>query len=423
MDGPKARRAFHLTSKQINELLQPWHFKLTGLNELAQLKPYVDAIEARTRSASHRQPLGQAHDDSKRLIDVVRSCLGVAQLTVLSASSGDSSPSSSAEPGDIVMQYPLSDKQLEVLKLCWKQARLVFTDLPTSDQVIKLIALSQMVTSPFYGQRLFPNVKSVVYGGRLHSQSMKDRYEKKGGSLRHPLAFAPDWLVGNFQLCLHYASIPDQHQWITDLVKILISTGQSEPHEAKLQAHKMWTRLDSFDYIFQPRVLRQLQRVRIHDARAGLRLRDLDLNVPITIEFGLLHKSYMCGAGGTVNDLVSMARQQGRYQKSRIQVHRAEHILMTKPPGPKAKYSRADYYAQICRLFQVKVEGQPHQPIRWEHETDQLVIGRLCVSPPLTLVSPCKICGEYDQCDEPSCKEDSMSIVCPVYRASDGRSR
>jgi len=196
-----------LSTTTITQYLKPFKSQLSSLANLIEfedLKPYIPTPA------------------TKKVVDA------------------DESSSDESVPGDIdddlppnrrrrravvnpkVFAYPLTKSQEKVLGQFRQADTLVFSNLPTVDCIMKLIALSTQVSDPFYEQVLFPNVKKVIFSSAMQEKSLVDRYSNQENqiySLEHPISFALNWLVYDFSLCIHSASSTFRSQWIHSHIK------------------------------------------------------------------------------------------------------------------------------------------------------------------------------------------------------------
>jgi len=204
---PECMTTLDLSTATITQCLKPFKSQLSSLANLVEfedLKPYIPTPA------------------TKKVVDA------------------DESSSDESVPGDIdddlppnrrrrravvnprVFAYPLTKSQEKVLNQFRQADTLVFSNLPTVNCIMNLIALSTQVSDPFYGQVLFPNVKKVIFSAAMQEKSLVERYsnqENQTYSLEHPISFALDWLVYDFSLCIHSASSTFRSQWIHSHIK------------------------------------------------------------------------------------------------------------------------------------------------------------------------------------------------------------
>lgn len=211
---PEFMTVLELNSITITQYLKPFKSQLTNaylsdLAEFPELKPYIT-----TPSTKKSVEDDSSSDESDLPVD-------------------EDIPPNQRRPRVVlngkVFNYPLSEKQISVLNEFRQAQTLIFTSLPSHDCIMKLIALSVLVSQPFYGQVLFPNVEKVVYSSAMQEKSLVDRYVHLGSfSVPHPITFALDWLVYDFSLCIHSTTSATRAQWINSHVKSDDSDGSLE---------------------------------------------------------------------------------------------------------------------------------------------------------------------------------------------------
>jgi hypothetical protein len=221
--GPGAGTTLKLSSNTISQYLRPFKSQLADLShlvEFTELAPYI-TMPTSAQTSSRDSP-----------------------STNSSANGGedDSPPPAKRSRVDhsANVQYPPTKAQSKTLDQFRAAHTLVFTSLPSADWIIKLIAISVLISEPFFGKVLFPNVKNVVFSSAMQERSLMDRYDHLGSfACPHPITFALDWLVYDFSLCIHSTTLAFRTQWIDSHVKSDDSYGSFEEKVQIYERHWM----------------------------------------------------------------------------------------------------------------------------------------------------------------------------------------
>jgi len=239
-----------------------------------------------------------------------------------------------------VFYYPLTEQQIYILDQFRQAQTLIFTSLPSQDCIIKLIALTILVSQPYYNQVLFPNVKKVIYSSAMQEKSLVERYAYLGSTfIPHPITFALDWLVNDFSLCIHSASSTFRAQWIETRVKNDASYDIRENLEAKYK--EKWLTLNPLSGTVFIDKLPGLRTISYHNVLPGDRPR-FTSSIETYIYFGLHQDLDNCALGIT---LKAMARSTLQGNDSQIPIIDSLHLIdienlsvaTVKKNGPKAK--------------------------------------------------------------------------------------
>jgi hypothetical protein len=226
---PEFMTVLELNSNTITQYLKPFRSQLTNpylsnLAEFPEVKPYITTTPSTKKSVED----DSSSDESYLPVDEDISPNQRRRRAVMNPK---------------VFYYPLTEQQIFILNQFRQAQTLIFTSLPSQDCIMKLIALSVMVSQPFYGQVLFPNVEKVVYSSAMQEKSLVDRYAFLGSTFDpHPITFALDWLVYDFSLCIHSTSASTRNQWIEKGIK----NDKSDSSEAALKSIylKKWNTLN-----------------------------------------------------------------------------------------------------------------------------------------------------------------------------------
>jgi hypothetical protein len=308
-----------------------------------------------------------------------------------------------------VFYYPLTEQQIYVLNQFRQADTLVFSSLPSQDCMMKLIALSVLVSQPFYGQVLFPNVEKVVYSSAMQEKSLVDRYAYLGSTFDpHPITFALDWLVYDFSLCIHSASSTFRNQWIETRVK------NDDSHDIREdvvgQKYKsIWRKLNPLAGTMLIDKLPRLQSISYHNVLPGDRPQ-FTSSIETYIYFGL-HQDLDVKALGITLKVIAKSTVQGN--NSQIPILDALHLVnienlsvdAIKKNGPKAKVQQLVRREEMLRLLLrqiMDVFELGGREFKASHAT--YFRGKLQEAgyTPLREL-PCLICG--NRCDEASCSE------------------
>jgi len=313
-----------------------------------------------------------------------------------------------------VLAYPLTESQESVLNVFRHADTLIFTNLPSADCVMKLIALSAQVTGPFYGHVLFPNVKKVVFTSTTQEKSLVERYDLAANnvdSLPHPITFALDWLVYDFSLCIHSANSSFRDQWINSHVKkdesILSSVQLKENYKRR------WNALGPLNGTVAIGRLPRLQSITYHGIIPGDKPQ-LSHEVETYLHFGPHWGRNEDDANDTLHAIakpLAVAIRQGLTEKFRIHLIDIEYLEHEKlfPYGPRVTDERLsrrrDGFIKLCRevrdLFEAKgvvLDDQGRKRVVKMIGGDEY---KTCGSP------SCHICGEA--CQDLSCSKSSTA--------------
>jgi hypothetical protein len=310
-----------------------------------------------------------------------------------------------------VFYYPLTEAQIYVLHEFRQADTLIFTSLPSQDCIMKLIALSVLVTGPFYGQVLFPNVEKVVYSSAMQEKSLVDRYAFLGSTFDpHPITFALNWLVYDFSLCIHSASTTFRAQWIETRVK---NDDILEPREVVVEKYKKkWRKLNPLGGTVLIDKLPRLQSISYHNVLPGDRPH-FSSSIETYIYFGLHQDIDTIALGITLRDI---AKSTFQANNSQMPILDALHLIniedlgfaTDRKIGPKAKEQQLVRRKEVLRkllrqIMDIFVSGgaefgMTHAKYLFEKLEE-------AGNPPLYEI-PCLTCG--NRCEEISC---SMCLI------------
>jgi len=334
---PEFMTSLELNSTTITTFLKPFksqltNFFLSNLAEFDELKPYITTPNKKSAE-------NDTSSDESYVID-------------------DDIPPNQRRRRAVmntkVFYYPLTEQQIYVLNRFRQADTLVFTSLPSQDYVIKLIALSVLVSQPFYGQRLFPNVEKVIYSSAMQEKSLVDRYDYLGSTFDpHPITFALDWLVYDFSLCIHSASSSFRNQWIDTRVK---NDDSCEIRGDVVEMYKnMWRKLNPLGGTILIDKLPRLQSISYHNVLPGDRPHFSSM-IETYIHFGLHQEIDIKALGITLRD---MAKSTIPGNNPQIPILDTLHLVdienlgypTFRKLGPKAKEQQLVRRAEMLKLF------------------------------------------------------------------------
>jgi len=281
---PEFMTTLELNSSTITQYLKPFRSQLTqlylsNLAEFEELRPYL-AIPSKKSGEN---------DSSSNESYPVDEDITLHQRRRRAATNTK------------VFYYPLTEQQIYVLDQFRQAQTLIFTSLPSQDCIIKLIALSILVSQPYYNQVLFPNVEKVIYSSAMQEKSLMERYAYLGSTfLPHPITFALDWLVNDFSLCIHSASSTFRAQWIEGRVKNDTSYDIRENVVEKYK--KEWRKLNPLGGTMSIDKLPRLQSISYHNVLPGDRPH-FDSSIETYIYFGIHQEIDAIALGITLKDI------------------------------------------------------------------------------------------------------------------------
>jgi hypothetical protein len=336
---PEFMTVLELDSITITQYLKPFKSQLTNsylsnLAEFPELKPYITtpgtkkSVEDDSSSDESYLPVDEDMPPNRRRPRVVLN-------------------------GKVVY-YPLTEQQIYALNQFRQADTLFFTSLPSQDCIMKLIALSVLVSQPFYGQVLFPNVEKVVYASAMQEKSLVDRYAYLGSTFDpHPITFALDWLAYDFSLCVHSASSTFRNQWIETRVR---NDDSNEPREVVVEKYqKKWRTLNPLGGTLLIDKLPRLQSISYHNVFPGDRPH-FSSSIETYIYFGL-HQDLDVKALRITLKVIAKSTVQGN--NSQIPILDALHLVnienlsvdAIKKNGPKAKVQQLVRREEMLRLW------------------------------------------------------------------------
>jgi hypothetical protein len=390
---PEFMTTLELNSITITQYLKPFKSQLTNshlsnLAEFPELKPYIT-----TPSTKKSVEDDSSSDESYLPVD-------------------EDIPPNQRRPREVlngkVFNYPLTEQQIYILNQFRQADTLIFTSLPSQECMMKLIALSVLVSQPFYGQVLFPNVEKVVYSSAMQEKSLVDRYAYLGSTFDpHPITFALDWLVYDFSLCIHSASSTFRNQWIQTRVR---NDDSNEPREFVVEKYqKKWRTLNPLGGTMLIDDLPRLQSISYHNVLPGDRPQFTSL-IETYIYFGLHQELDTKALGITLKDI---AKSTFQGNQSQIPILDALHLVnienlsvdAIKKNGPKAKVQQSVRREEMLRLLLrqiMEVFESGGREFMASHAT--YFRGKLHEAADVPLREmPCLTCG--NRCEEASCSE------------------
>jgi len=345
---PEFMTTLELNSSTIAQFLKPFKSQLTqlylsNLAEFEELRPYL-AISSKksgeTDSSEEEPYLGD----------------------------GDIPPNQRrrrAVMNTKVFYYPLTEQQIYILDQFRQAQTLIFTSLPSQDCIIKLIALTILVSQPYYNQVLFPNVEKVIYSSAMQEKSLMERYAYLGSTfLPHPISFALDWLVNEFSLCIHSASSTFRAQWIETRLKN--DDASYDINENVVEKYKKeWRKLNPLGGTLLIDKLPRLRSISYHNVLPGDRPH-FNSSIETYIYFGLHQDLDTLGFGITLKEI---AKSTFQGNDSQIPILDAIHLIniehlsdpMTKKYGPRADEQqllrREDTLRKLLRQIMIIYES------------------------------------------------------------------
>lgn len=326
----------------MQELFRPFSFKLEALAGIRQLAPYVAFPQVAGRK--------RKRDEGK---SACQSTPGVCHANEGQAVENINHEREAADrAGRGVMGYPLTSQQLKVVRKCCRQTTLVFTHLPSHDQIMKLIALSAQVTTPYFGHVLFPNVQKVVFKSDVRLQSILQRYASAWLgkppahrlTLPHPLSFALDWILDRFDACIHSPSAGVREHNIDQLASRLKSDKGQNSRDAMHVAERRWLDLDRTDDILDTASTPGLGQLTVHGIQSGTKVSFND-GVFANLHFSRHSALYSEGIQETLDSIVAstLSRSPRPYrQEQSVELYSFNALVMNRKAGPKAYQHKAE---------------------------------------------------------------------------------
>jgi hypothetical protein len=388
---PEFMTTLELNSSAIISFLKPFKSQLTNLflsnlAEFDELKPYITIPN--TKSAEN-----DTSSDESYVVDDDIPPNQRRRQAVLNTK---------------VFYYPLTEQQIYVLIQFRQADTLIFTSLPSQDCIIKLIALSVLVSQPFYGQVLFPNVEKVVYSSAMQEKSLVDRYAYLGSTFDpHPTTFALDWLVYDFSLCIHSASSSFRNQWIETRVK---NDNSYETREDVVEKYKKeWRKLNPLAGTMLIDKLPQLRSISYHNVLPGDRPH-FSSSIDTYLYFGLHQEIDVKALAITLKDIAKSTFQGNNSQTpilDTLHLVNIENLSVDaiKKNGPKAKVQQLVRREEMLRLLLRQIMDVFELGGRESKASHATYFGgklQEAADTPLREL-PCLTCG--NRCDEPSCSE------------------
>jgi hypothetical protein len=243
---------------------------------------------------------------------------------------------------------------------------------------MRLINITMKVTLPFYGIKLFPNVKKVIYSSTLQLKSLQPRHNVRSGSalskaqqvfrLPHPITFALDWLVDEFSLCIHSPCLSDRSTWIKAQVRQLLNQDTArvrEVDDVEQEAQAAWSDLEPLSGTISLDDLPNLTRLVYHNVLPG----DKPLfrgNINTTIYFGKYADPQGPNLGlKTIQSISEMYVGPGKHHKLKLVNLEYLEYPTTRPAGPKMRpETEAQRQATRGHLIDSIVLGRGFDPER-----------------------------------------------------------
>lgn len=412
--GSLSSTPYVLSTQNMHQLFRPFTFKLDALSDIPKLAPYLPAPTAGKKRKRADADVGGGPKLSREAgTPGSQQERGPAQIEIIEKS----------ERG--VMTYPLTPQQVKIVKQCWQQTTLIFAHLATYDQIIRLVALSAQVTIPYYGHKLFPNVRSVIFGSEVRRESISQQYlailtdhnDSRGCFISpHPLSFALDWLVDDFDACVHAVPAGVREKILDYWAARIVRDEGSDTMESKAIAEERWLDLDHTSDVLDTASLPGLRRLTVHGVQAGTKL-DFNAGIETSFHFAVGSETYSSGMKETLDSIAKSALTpppDSFRQHRPVTLHNLSNLMaFGRKSGPKAQRHDRDACINLGYiLWERIIQCHEDSPNSFPHSGNDVladVRARLKIKTEPLSGHDCRICGR--DCEEWTCVEDSMFLL------------